>query len=180
MMKFFKKPNGTTMKIQILAFVWILICTALVQIFNEPLASIGIHGWTIFVANVLFFIKGNPNQKEGLLEDFLGGIFGLIGTFGTLHIMTWLVGLGVQELVALLIPIAVFLFLSIGLHPLVPYVFNTIALCFFTVGFLGAEELLANPWGHFAGVLIGNVIVNVGIILIARAVTKSAAKKAAK
>lgn len=180
MMKFFQKPNGTTLKIQFFAFVWILICTALVQIFSEPLGSIGIHSWTIFVANVLFFIKGNPNQKEGLLEDFLGGLFGLIGTFGTIHMMTWLMGFGMQETVALLIPIAIFLFLTIALHPFVPYVFNTIALCFFTVGFINVEELLAHPWGHFASVLIGNVIVNVGIIVIAGIITKSAAKKAAK
>lgn len=194
MMKFFQKPNGTVFKIQFAAFVWILFCTAIVQIIEHTVpGGCPIPGWTIFLANVTFFIKGNPNHKEGLLEDGLGGLFGLLGTFATIHIMIALEKAGLAPLIALLIPIAVFLFLTIALHPFVPYVFNNYALCFFTIGFVPEIANLVEgsisevPFLYFGsnllkcmgGVVIGNLIVNMGIIIIVALITKAAVKKAA-
>lgn len=176
-MKFFQKMNGAQFKVQFAAFLWILVCNVLVQIFLEPLESVGIIGWTIFLANVLFFIKSNPNQKEGLLENACGGIFGIACAIGTIYMMGWLEGLGLSHVISICIPIAIFLFLTIAIHPMVPYVFNNMALCFYLVSFLDAESVLTQPWGHFIGVILGNVIVNVGTVLIVNFLLKRAAKK---
>ena len=191
MMKFFQKPNGMTRKIFFLSFVWILIFTALAEIFRTPLESIGIPPWTLYVANVLYFIKGNPNKKEGLLENTLGGIFGLCCSIGLSYMVVWLEGLGLTAIIAELIPIAIFLFLTIALHPYVPYLFNTFALCFFSVSLAvkGGENNLPSlmhaivnlgvgPWGHFAGVIIGNIVFNGGLVLLLYFFGKYAAKKA--
>ena len=190
MTKFFQKPDKVTFKIFFLSFVWVLICTALAEIFREPLESVGIPPWTLYVANVLYFIKGNPNTKEGLLEGACGGIFGLICSIGLSYMVVWMEGLGVSAIIATLIPIAIFLFLTIALHPFVPYVFNTFALCFFSVSLAvtgGANDLPSlmhaivdlgvGPWGHFAGVILGNAIMNGGIILMIALVGKNEAKK---
>ena len=180
MMKFFQKMDRNAFLVQFFAFLWILVCNVIVQLLHEPLASAGIPGWTIFLANVLFFIKGNPNQKEGLLENACGGIFGLLGAIGLIEMNIWFAKMGASTLLATIIAIAVFLFLTIAIHPMVPYVFNNIALCFFCVALINEETqgaLLQNPWSHFAGVILGNLIVNVGTILIVKAVLNKTAKK---
>ena len=180
MMKFFNKMDRHTFIIMFSAFVWILICNIIVQLLHAPLASIGIPGWTIFLANVLFFIKGNPKHVEGLLENACGGIFGLIGAIGLINLNIWFAGMGWSTLTATIIAIAVFLFLTIAIHPLLPYVFNNMALCFFLVALINEETqtgLIASPFSHFAGVILGNLIVNVGTVLIVDIVTKKISAK---
>jgi len=196
MMKFFQKMNGAAFQVQFFAFLWILVCNIIVQLLHGALTEgIGNWTWTIFLANVLFFIKGNPNHKEGLLENACGGIFGLLGAMGLISLNTWFAGMGISTLAATLIAIAIFLFLTIAIHPLVPYVFNNMALCFFLVALinagafyvnpdLGAETwgtqpvLMTHPWLHFLGVILGNLIVNVGTVLIVDLILKRNAKKA--
>ncbi|MBQ6368972.1 MAG: hypothetical protein IJJ17_02730 [Parasporobacterium sp.] len=180
MMKFFQKMDKNQFLVMFAAFLWILICNIIVQFLHGPLSSIGIPGWTIFLANVLFFIKGNPKHMEGLLENACGAIFGLIGAMGLIYLNIWFAGMGASTLLATIIAIAIFLFLTIAIHPLVPYVFNNMALCFFLVALINEETqtaLIANPWSHFAGVILGNGIVNVGTILAVSFVTKRLAKK---
>lgn len=198
MMKFFQKMNGDTFKVQFFAFLWILVCNVIVQLLHGPMTEgVGNWTWTIFLANVLFFIKSNPNHKEGLLENACGGIFGLLGAMGLISLNTWFAQKGISTLLATLIAIAIFLFLTIAIHPLVPYVFNNMALCFFLVALinagafyvdpdLGAETwgtqpvLMSQPWLHFLGVILGNLIVNVGTVLIVNLVLKMNEKKKAK
>ena len=180
MMKFFGKMDKHAFILQFSAFLWILICNVIVQLLHAPLSSIGIPGWTIFLANVLFFIRNNPNQKEGLLEDALGGIFGLLGAMGLIYLNIWFAGMGISTLLATIVAIAIFLFLTIAIHPLLPYVFNNFALCFFLVALINEEtqtNLLTNPFSHFAGVILGNLIVNVGTVLIINILIKHFAKK---
>ena len=181
MMKFCKKMDKKIFPLVFAAFLWILLCNVIVQIFVEPFETIGLYGWTIFLANVLFFIKNNPDHKEGLLENFLGGCFGLLGALGFMHMHGWLSGLGVPDLLVRVIPITIFLFLTIALNPVLPYVFNNNALCFFLVSLINTgtqTALYTQPFGHFLGVLIGNVIVNVGTVLIVEFVgTKLHGKK---
>lgn len=181
MMKFFSKMNKNTFTIQFFAFLWILVCNIIVQLLHGPLTEgIGNWTWTIFLANVLFFIKGNANHKEGLLEDACGGIFGLLGAMGLIYLNIWFAGMGVSTLFATILAIAVFLFLTIAIHPLVPYVFNNFALCFFLVALINEETqttLLAHPWMHFLGVILGNLIVNVGTVLVVNFIIKRQTKK---
>ena len=195
MMKFFNKMNKPTFIIMFSAFLWIFICNVIVQVLHGPLTEgVGNWTWTIFLANVLFFIKNNPNHKEGLLENACGGIFGLLGAMGLIWLNTQFALAGASTLLATLIAIFVFLFLTIAIHPLVPYVFNNMALCFFLVALinagafyvnpdLGVETwgtqavLMAHPWLHFLGVILGNLIVNVGTVLVVDIVSKQLAKK---
>ena len=206
MMKFFNKMNKQTFIIMFSAFAWIFICNVIVQVLHEPLtAGVGNWTWTIFLANVLFFIKNNPNHKEGLLENACGGIFGLLGAMGLIWLNTVFYNAGISTLLATLIAIFVFLFLTIAIHPLVPYVFNNMALCFFLVALInGASSvlleasqeglamegwsdllgtfgtqtvLMAHPWLHFLGVILGNVIVNIGTVLTVDIVSKKLAAK---
>ncbi len=180
MMKFCQKMDRKTFPLVLSAFVWILICNVIVQVFRAPFESIGLYGWTIFLANVLFFIKNNPDHKEALLENFLGGIFGLLGALGLMHMNGFLEGLGFSELGATIVSIAIFLFLTIALHPMLPYVFNNNALCFFLVALINSgtqTALYTQPFGHFLGVLIGNGIVNVGTVMVVEFVAKKMAKK---
>ena len=179
-MKFFNKMNKNSFAIQFFAFLWILICNIIVQILHGPLTGdVGNWTWTIFLANVLFFIKSNPNHKEGLLENACGGIFGLLGAMGLIYMNIWFAGMGASTLLATLIAIAVFLFLTIAIHPMVPYVFNNMALCFFLVALVVEETqgtLIAHPWLHFLGVILGNLIVNVGTVLVVELVIKLQSK----
>ena len=173
MMKFVQKMDMTRFKIQCAAFVWILICNIIVQILHEPLLKAGIPSWTIFLANVLFFIKDNKNQKEGLAENVCGAVFGLLGAFCLVKVNVLMQTNGAPALAAVVVPLTVFLFLTIALHPMLPYVFNNIALCFFLVALIDMS-VAAGPLGHIIGVLIGNAIVNVGVILIVGAMIRRA------
>ena len=182
MMKFCKKMDKHTFILMFTAFMWVMICNLFVQAFltSEAVeAAIGNIGWTIFLANVLFFIKNNPNTKEALLENALGGIFGLIGGWAFLKVCTWLYTIGCPLLLAKMIPIAIFLFLTIAIHPTLPYVFNNNAICFFLVSLINEgthEGLLNHLFTHFAGVVAGNLIVNLGIVLLVGFVAKKLAK----
>ncbi|MBQ9815210.1 MAG: hypothetical protein IJM53_05905 [Lachnospiraceae bacterium] len=177
MMKFFQKSDKTTFLIKFVAFLWILLCNVIVLLLHEPLLSIGVPSWTIFLANVLFFIKDNKNQKEGLLENALGGIFGLVCAYGLVAFKMLTMPKGMSDFVSTFIPVAIFLFLTIALSSYVPYVFNNIALCFFLVALITSSVYGQLP-GHILGVIIGNVIVNLGLVLIIGAMIKSATKKA--
>ena len=182
MMPFFKKMDKHTFILMFVAFLWVMICNLIVQAFltsKEVEAAIGNIGWTIFLANVLFFIKNNPKTKEALLENALGGIFGLIGGICFLKFYIWAYTAGCPALLAKMIPIAVFLFLTIALHPMLPYVFNNNAICFFLVSLINAGTqggILEFPFTHFAGVIAGNLIVNLGIVLLVGFVGKQLAK----
>ena len=183
MTKFFNRMNGDTFKVQFFAFLWILVCNIIVQLLHGPMTD-GVGNWTwtwtIFLANVLFFIKSNPDHKEGLLENACGGIFGLLGAMGLIEMNIWFAGMGASTLMATIIAIAIFLFLTIAIHPLVPYVFNNFALCFFLVALINEEtqgNLMAHPFLHFGGVILGNLIVNVGTVLIVNFILKQNAKK---
>ena len=194
MMKFFNKMDKHTFILMFSAFLWILICNIIVQLLHEPLtAGVGNWTWTIFLANVLFFIKGNPKHVEALLENACGGIFGLIGAMGLISLNTWFAGMGISTLSSTILAIAVFLFLTIALHPMVPYVFNNMSLCFFLVALINAGAfyvnpdlgvstwgtqpvLMSHPWLHFLGVILGNLIVNVGTVLIVDIISKRFAK----
>ena len=181
-MKFVNKMSKHTFWLMFAAFLWVMVCNLIVQAFltSEAVeAVIGNIGWTIFLANVLFFIKNNPNTKEALLENALGGIFGLLGGFLFLKFVYWAVPAGCPSLLAKMIPIAIFLFLTIALHPMLPYVFNNNAICFFLVSLIneGTQEgLLEHLFPHFGGVIVGNLIVNVGTVLIVGFVGKMLAK----
>jgi len=180
MMKFYQKLDKNTFFVLLSAFIWIFICNVIVQLLHVPLASIGIPGWTIFLANVLFFIKSNPKHLEGLLENACGGIFGLIGAIGLIYLNIFFGNIGIPTLLATIIAILIFLFLTIAIHPILPYVFNNMALCFFLVALVNEEtqvNLITNPWSHFAGVILGNLVVNVGTILITGLVTKMLARR---
>ena len=190
MMKFFQKMDKGTFKVMFAAFLWIFICNLIVQLIHGPITEgVGNWTWTIFLANVLYFIKGNPKPIEGLLENACGGIFGLLGAMGLITLNTWFAGKGWSTLLATLIAIFVFLFLTIAIHPLCPYVFNNMALCFFLVALINAGSyylnpelgveawgtqpvLMTQPWLHFLGVILGNVIVNVGTNLVVKFVSK--------
>ena len=201
-MKFFQKMTKAQFAVMFAAFLWIFICNVIVQLLHGPLTEgVGNWTWTIFLANVLFFIKSNPNQKEGLIENACGGIFGLLGAMGLISLVTLFAEKGWSTLLATLIAIFVFLFLTIAIHPLVPYVFNNMALCFFLVALinsgayyfvgpaadagieLGVDTwgtqpvLMSQPWLHFLGVILGNLIVNVGTVLVVNAVVKYQSKK---
>ncbi|MBR5345350.1 MAG: hypothetical protein IK127_05950 [Clostridia bacterium] len=182
MMKFCKKMDKHTFILMFTAFLWVMICNLLVQAFltSEAVeAAIGNIGWTIFLANVLFFIKNNPNTKEALLENALGGIFGLIGGYLFLKFFIWAETWGCPALLAKMIPIAIFLFLTIALHPTLPYVFNNNAICFFLVSLINKDTqvgLLTHPFTHFAGVIVGNLVVNLGIVILVGYVGKKLAK----
>ena len=198
MMKFFQKMDRNMFKVQFFAFLWILLCNVIVQLLHGPMTEdVGNWTWTIFLANVLFFIKSNHNHKEGILENACGGIFGLLGAIGLISLNTWFAQMGASTLLSTLIAIAIFLFLTIAIHPLVPYVFNNIALCFFLVALinagafyvspdLGTETwgtqpvLMAHPWLHFLGIILGNLIVNVGTVLIVSIIQKRSKKNTSK
>lgn len=180
MMKFYNKMDKHTFILMFSAFLWIFVCNVLVQVFHAPLAAAGIPGWTIFLANVLFFIKGNPKHPEGLLENACGGIFGLIGAIGLIYLNIWFKNMGWSSLAATLIAICIFLFLTIAVHPMLPYIFNNMALCFFLAALINEEtqvNLISHPFSHFAGVILGNLIVNVGTVLIVNFVTKKLTKQ---
>lgn len=180
MTKFFQKMNKDQFLVQFCAFLWILVCNIIAQVLiHSGVINVGGNWtWTIFLANVLFFIRSNPNQKEGLLEDACGGIFGLLGAIGLIYLTTLFPE--DNQLLPVLIAIAVFLFLTIAIHPLLPYVFNNFALCFFLVALITHEMmgfLLTDWYWHIIGVILGNGIVNVGTILVVNAVLKRQAAK---
>ena len=89
------------------------------------------------------------------------------------------IGAGLPEMPATLIPVIAVLFLTLFLHPVCPYFCNNIALAFFTVALISAKAVYANLPGHLLGMLLGNLIVNTGVILVVRFHAKRQAAKTA-
>lgn len=165
-MKWFNKMDGRTAKRQMVIFLWIGLCNLIVQCFHDALHDLGIASWTIFLANVLFFIMENPNRKERFLQSICGGIFGLLCAAGMVWASGALRGLGLPGLVATLIPLLVALFLLLFFHPVFPFVCNNIGLAFFMVALINSQTACTHLVGNIVGVLLGNGIVNVGLILL--------------
>ena len=178
-MKWFCKPDAETMKGRGLIFLWIALCNVAAQLLHGALASIGIASWTIFLANVLYCIMENPNMKERYLQSICGGALGLVCAAGLVKVKLALTGAGLPEMPATLIPVIAVLFLTLFLHPVCPYFCNNIALAFFTVALISAKAVYANLPGHLLGMLLGNLIVNTGVILVVRFHAKRQAAKTA-
>lgn len=176
-MKWICKPDAAAMKGRGLIFLWIALCNVAVQLLHGALDSVGIASWTIFLANVLFFMMENPNMKERYLESVCGGALGLICAAGLVWVKLRLVGAGMAEVPATLIPVVVVLFVTLFLHPVFPYVCNNIALAFFTVALINAKAVYTNLPGHLIGMLLGNAVVNTGVILAVKMLAKHQAAK---
>ena len=166
-MKWFCKPTSAELKQRLLIFLWILLCNLAVQLLHAPLAELGIATWTIFLSNILFFLLEGLAFQERFIRCICGGLFGLLCAALLIVIKSLLAATGLPDLTTTMIPLAALLFLILFLGPVIPRVCNGIAFAFFTVGLInGAEVLYSLPW-HFAGVLLGNGIINTGVLGIA-------------
>ena len=167
-MKWFNKMDSHAVKRQLLIFLWIGLCNVVVQCFHTTLHNLGIASWTIFLANVLFFIMENPNMKERFLQSVCGGVFGLLCAAGMVYGKGLLNDLGMASLPSTLVLLFIVLFVLLFLHPVCPRVCNNIALAFFSVALINAQTSSDHLIGHIVGVLLGNGIVNTGLILLVK------------
>ncbi len=177
-MKWLTRPEPGEVGRQVLIFAWILMCNLAVQLLHGALSAVGMPTWPIFLSNILYFLMGAPEYKERLIHCVCGGVFGLVCAVGLLWADGALLSLGLSSLWALMLPLAVALFLLLALHPVVPWLCNNVAFAFFTISLLDPPALMAGLGQHILGVLLGNAIINVGVLLLAVWYGKRQAAKA--
>jgi len=166
-MKLFVKPPATVLKIKCVIFVWIVLCNLIVQGFHHELEHFGIAAWNIFLVNIMFFLMEEDPYKVRWIKCFCGIIVGLTGAWALCMIKVYLVGAGLPDVAATMIPLAIMLFLIIIGNSFVPYVFNNVGFGYFTVGLINPQLTCQHLGTYMLGGILGNLIINgIAVIII--------------
>ena len=166
------KVSKNVLIIQLFVFLWIVLCNLLVQSFHLPLEKIGYVNWSFFLANILFFILEEPDYKERFLKVLFGSLVGLISAYILAIVYTILAENGVNQVVSIMIPLTLVLFLIINLHPILPRFFNNIGFAYFLIALINPTAAYGHIVGYVSSVVAGNIIVNGVAVLIIIGLTK--------
>lgn len=127
-------PTKILVTIGIIVGFWIIVTFII-------LGAFGIHqGWPAFLALPLFFIAGGADKKQ-LINIFVGGAAGILICAAIAPVVGFLAkyaGLNVQ--LAILLTIFVFIVIIVGFGGIVPVVFNSFNLVYFTVAVIFPQQ----------------------------------------
>ena len=179
-MKLIQKPASHTLKIKIAVFFWIVFCNLIVQGFHHQLEEFGIVAWNLFLVNVLFFMMEEDPYKERWIKCFCGIIVGLAGVWGLCIVNGALSAAGMPHLVAVMVPLTLFLAVIIIGGAYCPTVFNNVGFAYFLVGLISPEVTFVHLGTYMLGGILGNLLINGSAILIIQAMIRHFTAKAAK
>lgn len=158
------KKNGV--KINFIVFIWIILCNFAVQLLAPSLESIHFYGWSFFLINILFFLIEGDDYRGRFWGVLIGSLVGLFAA-GMLSLTAGkLLEAGMSQVVSVMIPLTVCLFIIIVLHPVVPSVFNNCSFAFFCVSLIDASTSFTNMTAYMLSAVAGHFIVNIGTILV--------------
>ena len=143
---------------RLMLLVWILIANAVLHVAHLE------YGWLIFISNIMMFtLEGDI--KDRLITVELGGLAGLLLTLAALLAITALTPL-VGDLLGLMIPLSVVLFVLIILHPYAPKVLNNVGFAYLTVACIDANDFAEHLGVYFATFIIGSLVFNGVCVLL--------------
>lgn len=149
---------------------------AWVMVVNIALILLGIgHGWTVFFANIFFFLLGADIRRWK--ELLFGGLFGLFAAWllvVSMGVLTPVLG----PLAAVVLPLTLIVFFMIVCGPLFPWICNNVAFGFLTIATINMETLVENTFPAMAVFVVGGTVMVGGSYLILRLFTKKAAAAA--
>lgn len=149
---------------------------AWVMVVNIALILLGIgHGWTVFFANIFFFLLGADIRRWK--ELLFGGLFGLFAAWllvVSMGVLTPVLG----PLAAVVLPLTLIVFFMIVCGPLFPWICNNVAFGFLTIATINMETLVENTLPAMAVFVVGGTVMVGGSYLILRLFTKKAAAAA--
>lgn len=149
---------------------------AWVMVVNIALILLGIgHGWTVFFANIFFFLLGADIRRWK--ELLFGGLFGLFAAWllvVSMGVLTPVLG----PLAAVVLPLTLIVFFMIVCGPLFPWICNNVAFGFLTIATINMETLVENTLPAMLVFVVGGTVMVGGSYLILRLFTKKAAAAA--
>ena len=145
---------------------WIMIVNAVLLAKHIPFT------WTIFFANIFFFMLGADIKKWK--EILFGGLFGLatawIAVTGV-HALAPMLG----ELPAALISCGSVVVFILMLGPVLPVICNDIAFAYFTIAMIDVGTVLQNTVPSMVVFLVGGLVMVGGSYAIFKTIFKNAA-----
>jgi len=159
--------------------VALLSCIAAwVMVVNLTLIILGIgHGWTVFFANIFFFMLGADIRRWK--ELLFGGLFGLFAAW-LLVMAMGVLSPAAGALLGVAIPLTLIVFFMIVCGPIFPSICNNVAFGFLTIATINMETLVENTIPSMLVFVIGGTIMVGGSHLIVQYFTKKAAAAATK
>ncbi len=147
-----------------------------VIIVNVALLVLGIsHGWTLFFANIFFFMLGADIKRWK--ELLFGGLFGLASAWlfaQAMGILTPVIGV----LPAVVLPLALIIFFMIVCGPIFPSICNNVAFGYLTIATINMDTLIADTVPAMIVFVVGGTIMVGGAWLILRFFMGKAESKA--
>lgn len=140
------------MFLRLILFAWILAANSLLILLDIDFS------WAIFISCIMF-TSLNGDLKNNFLSVEIGGAIGLILAFAAIQCMQLLSGY-VGLINAVIIPLAVVLFVLIVLNPKLPVAFNNTGFAYFTCAFISPTVFIQNFSVVMLLFLIGSVVVN--------------------
>ena len=151
---------------------------AWVMVVNLTLIVLGIgHGWTVFFANIFFFLLGADIRRWK--ELLFGGLFGLFAAW-LLVVSMGILAPALGALPAVAIPLTLIVFFMIVCGPVLPWICNNVAFGFLTIATINMETLVENTLPSMLVFVIGGTVMVGGSYLVLQFFTKKAAANAAK
>ena len=162
----------------IFIFKWLLIVWILVA--NGIIAATGFkYGWLIFISNIMMFTMGEGTPMFKFISVEVGGFVGLCFAIVLAIIDSKLIALGVNHVLALLIPLAVILFFLIICNGKLPYLFNNTGFAYLTVVTTAGNLpfFIKEMPTHFIGFIAGSLVFNFVSLLLLKLANNIAVKK---
>ena len=177
---FFTKPSKGKMGALLLVFAWILVWNIVYQAFHVKLNEAGfeIVSWAFFISATVFFMQEELSYSEKFWSTLVGGAVGLIMAAALVKGYAFLLGLGLDNLLAISIMLALTIGLIILAKPYMPIVFNNVGFCYFIIALIDSKTAVANLPKYLYSLALGCVILNLGCIAILKLYTSSKKKKA--
>lgn len=140
---------------RLMMVVWILIANAFFH-------AIGFeYSWLIFLSNIMLFTM-EGDIKDRFISVELGGLVGMVLTVLAIGALTPVLG----EMLGLLLPLGMVLFILIILHPYAPKVLNNVGFAYLTAACIDSAAFAANLPLFFGVYIVGSLVFNGGCVLL--------------
>ena len=156
----------TETKIRLTILVLMMVVNTIAQNFETQLAAYHYESWIVFMSNIMFFAIIDDNLKRKFISTLTGSVVGLVQAYVLILVRSFLAGIGINALLATILPLGIILSCNILLTHKLPYICNNVTLTYFNVALINAEELYMNFIPYLLW-CIGEFVVMTGLCVIA-------------
>ena len=165
---FFQKPEKGKMGALLVVFVWFALWNALYLLLHSIWQDwkIQIISWAFFASATLFFMQEELSYRDRFWHTLVGGNVGLLLAAGVILCCGLLTQAGLDQTVALIIPLLAAIAVLILGNAYLPVVFNNVGFIYLIISLIQDEHTISKLPSHMLSLLLGSVILCLGCTVL--------------